>query len=433
MRNNIGKEVNMKKLKRILIIFLIIISISMFIKNILLAVYTDGYMKIYNNTSSYLDCSDTTTQGYIGDNIGIPTGIPGNNDYKYIIAVEPRAWCTADKQVDTSDLGTGDCKIVAIIDIGKPNDPVNTTIFDPNGTKKNAATSVSKKNRAQSAFTMYAGTEKSITAVAQKHFIQRFKDYSQHIKRFSVSMYSDNTNLSKNINGKNYTYATYSDAINNLNYEDAGVIDKKGIVENSDTAIYSYNSTNFKTKISNLDIDISSASSLVSSRTIKINGTSYNMKLESSVWYLYTGTTKKGVYDKSKGIIYMNDKIDVTSFELTVKYKYIHGRVYLLGTNYSQQRAVSLGKEVEGQYTQTVNIDTYLLNVDVSMQKYIVTVTNSDGNKTYDDNGQYKRNSLQTYVNEKSSYFKYNVAKNRAGKSGYKYDNPRFCRHPSRQ
>lgn len=419
-------EKNKAFIKKFIIINLIIFCLIILgYKMYSLAYDISTYMTIYNNKNDYLNCDPSNV---INKSVGVPNT---TNDYQDYVVPYSGVWCLAETQLQNAGVPL---KVYGIIDIGSSNNPTYTNIYSSKKGKTpySDVKGASKNRKAQAAFTMLVGKnakKDNIEGIANKHFYKTFNEVFEDDKSLNMFVNTnseyDSSNTSTHNNIK-YDTSSYGNAISNLRY---GVGNGKGVVENSIDKKY-LNKT-AKTRVSGQTIYLSPDSTLVTSRTIEIktlqgSTLNYTIKQDASdkLWYIYSGNTKKGRIVLSNSNIYLYDKVDVSAIKIVVNYDYIQGRLYMLIGTETQTRGISLGRWRSGNFSHDFAIDTSNLNVDVSMQKYIVKV--NDNNLTSNNTSLTNRKNTYTFSTEPNSGVTKKTAKvesNSMQNETYKYNN----------
>lgn len=414
----------MKKFKK-LITVLTIISIILILGqslNSLAVVAPRNYMDLYTKKDSagkpyYLTINETDKKNLIDVTSTWAPDIWNdgeNSDYPYVIN-NAGVWCLAHTQVNAT--GGPALRIKGIIEIGTDTNPLNTKIFG----KKSSSIAVknnvggSNRDKADAAFTMLVGknySKDNVTGIAQSEFIRPF---ISSLDELGLGMFKkgSETGVTSNTitrNGVKYGITTstskgtvgYSDEIDKI-HNTLKTTDYKNLtvdVNNNGTA-HNCNKSNvhyahIKTSVpqGTTVFDFSNNSKLVKDRQVIIKSESgtrtYTLKLEqcsyaehSKHWYLYNGNQLAGRLDMDGDIFLFEDIYkpgnDIENFEVKVRFDYIHAVLYLLGTNSTQTRGISLGEWKTGEFsTGNISIINSTTPANVSMQKYITKVNGEE-------------------------------------------------------
>ena len=144
--------------------------------------------------------------------------------------------------------------------------------------------------------------------------------------------------------------------------------------------------------ISGIQLEWSWGNELVNKRQITIDGTTYNVNLKkvnnNNVWYIYNSKNKivgrvvRTSNDKN-GYIYLksaviNTKLKQHTIKFTETDAIIWSRMYLIGGDTQQTRAVSRGAEIKQKREISSKIKFVDNSADVSIQKFVTGASSTD-------------------------------------------------------
>lgn len=132
----------------------------------------------------------------------------------------------------------------------------------------------------------------------------------------------------------------------------------------------------------------------------------------------YTGIIAKS---NNKYYLYFTNKITgvIENIKFTQSYNGYKAKILILATNYSQSRAVMIGKK-DQTIKYEVNLKIPQQEIDVSLQKYITKVNNHS--LTSSETTLASRTNKMTYSNESNTNVKKAISKNNTASDINKYD-----------
>ena len=173
--------------------------------------------------------------------------------------------------------------------------------------------------------------------------------------------------------------------------------------------------------------------------SFKVGGTTYQTKIgpyplsgvssqsgvTKTVKVSVDGKTYTGIINGNDGTyyLYFTNKLagEIDSIKFTQSYKGYKARILILATNFSQSRAIMIGKK-DQTIKSEVNLKLPQQEVDVSLQKYIIKV--NDDTLTSNETSLTSRINKMTANSEKSDRVKEKISKSNTATNEYKYEKP---------